>query len=82
MAALDKVTQICFEVRSLGAGRRKAELPMLSVTIFVLMCLAPEPQESPVQLPNCFMLQKVGCPLNKEKTLVLPASSSNCDSFL
>ena len=36
-------------------------------TLTVSTFLVPEPQESSVQLPNCFMLQKVGCLLSKEK---------------
>lgn len=39
-------------------------ITMLTVSSF----LVSEPQESSVQLPNCFMLQKVGCLLTKKKT--------------
>lgn len=48
---------------------RKAVLLMFPImTLTVSPFLVPEPQESSVQLPNCFMFQKVGCLLTKVKT--------------
>lgn len=52
-----------------GVWRRKAVLLMSLIrTLTVSPFLVPEPQDSLVQLPNCFMLQKAGCLLTKEKT--------------
>lgn len=51
---------------------------MLTVSPF----LVPEPQDSSVQLPNCFMLQKVGCLLTKEKNWhFLPAAPNVIASY-
>ena len=65
--ALDSATGVCVLKRGCprGVRRRKAVLLMFPImTLTVSSFLVPEPQESLVQLPNCFMLQKVGVPLN------------------
>lgn len=41
-------------------------LPVSPVSPFLI----PEPQDSSVQLPHGFMLQKVGCFFTKEKTAI------------
>lgn len=69
---LDKAPQAGFEVQlPQRVWRRKALLLMSPIrTLTVSPFLVPEPQDSSVQLPNYFRLQKAGCLLTKEKTCI------------
>lgn len=80
--ALASATGVCVLKRGCPRGvcRRKAVLLMFPITtLTVSSFLVPEPQESLVQPPNCFMLQKVGCLLtNKKKIVAFSTKSPNC----
>lgn len=80
--ALASATGVCVLKRGCPRGvcRRKAVLLMFPITtLTVSSFLVPEPQESLVQPPNCFMLQKVGCLLTKKKKIVaFSTKSPNC----
>ena len=80
--ALDSATGACVLKRGCPRGLRRREAVLLMfpiMTLTVSSFLVPEPRESLVQPPNCFMLQKVGCLLTKKrKILAFSTKSPNC----